>query len=246
MRYIFGDFVVDPQRYELRRGDTPIKLRPKVFDVLTYLIAHRERVVAKQELLEQLWPHQFISDATLNSCIMEARQAVGDTGQAQRIIQTLYGRGYRFVAAVELPSQEPPAAEPMATSTGPHDLGAPSQDHRDAAAGTMSAPEAQGNAATSGPAITAHAPAQPDRTPMSSLEGERKPITVLCCALANAMSLAEALARGAAHGARLEPVRRPAAGARDIAHVVGTGGEWSGTGGGHRRGSRSRQVTAPR
>src|SRR5262249_7122425 len=78
-----------------------IKLRPKVFDVLRYLIAHRDRVIAQQELLEHLWPDQFVGDATLKSCIKEARQAVGDTGKAQRIIQTLHGRGYRFVAAVE-------------------------------------------------------------------------------------------------------------------------------------------------
>jgi class 3 adenylate cyclase/tetratricopeptide (TPR) repeat protein len=185
MRYVFGNYVLDAQRYELRRGGTPIKLRPKVFDVLAYLIVHRERVVTKQELLEHLWPHQCIGDATLNSCIMEARQAVGDTGQAQRVIQTLYGRGYRFVAAVEVPSPEPPAVAPRATSTGPRDLGSHTQDDLDTAASTVSAPAA---------------PAQPDRTPLSSLEGERKPITVLCCALANATGLAEALGPDAMHG----------------------------------------------
>ena len=75
-----------------------VKLRPKVFEVLAYLIAHRERLVAKQELLEQLWPQQFVGEATLNSCIRAARQAVGDTGQAQRVIHTRHGRGFRFVA----------------------------------------------------------------------------------------------------------------------------------------------------
>jgi class 3 adenylate cyclase len=54
MRYVFGDYALDARRHELRRGGTPIKVRPQVFDVLAYLIAHRERVVAKQELLEQL------------------------------------------------------------------------------------------------------------------------------------------------------------------------------------------------
>jgi DNA-binding winged helix-turn-helix (wHTH) protein len=71
-----------------------------VFDVLTYLIVHRDRVLTRQELLEHLWPQQFVGEATLNSCIMEARQAVGDTGQGQQLIQTRHGRGYRFVAAV--------------------------------------------------------------------------------------------------------------------------------------------------
>ena len=109
MRYLFGDYALDTRRCELRRAGTLIKLRPKVFDVLTYLIAHRDRVITRQELLEHLWPQQFVGEATLNSCIMEARQAVGDTGQAQRLIQTLHGRGYRFVVAMEEASDSPPA-----------------------------------------------------------------------------------------------------------------------------------------
>src|SRR5262252_2844496 len=100
MQYLFGDHALDTSRCELRRTGMRIKLRPKVFDVLTYLIAHRDRVISRQELLEQLWPKQFVGAATLNSCIMEARQAIGDTGQTQRLIQTLHGRGYRFVAAI--------------------------------------------------------------------------------------------------------------------------------------------------
>ena len=98
MQYEFGDFTLDTERYELWRAETLLKLQPKVFDVLVYLIAHRERVVSKQELLEQSWPGQFISEATLNSCIRAVRRAVGDSGQAQRVIHTLHGRGFRFVA----------------------------------------------------------------------------------------------------------------------------------------------------
>ena len=110
MRYLFGDYTLDTRRCELRRTGRRIKLRPKVFDVLTYLIAHRDRVISRQDLLEHLWPQQFVGEATLKSCIMEARRAVGDTGKAQRLIQTLHGRGYRFVAAVEEVSESPPAS----------------------------------------------------------------------------------------------------------------------------------------
>ncbi len=60
MRYIFGDYVFDTQRQELHRAGVPLKLRRKVFQVLVYLLAHRERVVPKQELLEHLWPDQFV------------------------------------------------------------------------------------------------------------------------------------------------------------------------------------------
>ena len=119
MRYIFDGYILDTLRYELSCRGQAIKLRPKVFEVLAYLIRHRDRVVSKDELLAQLWPKQFIGDGTLNACLMAVRRAIGDSGQTQRRIQTLHGRGYRFVAAVEEeehadPGGTPRAAEPAA------------------------------------------------------------------------------------------------------------------------------------
>jgi DNA-binding winged helix-turn-helix (wHTH) protein len=81
MRYVFGDYTLDTQRYELYRAGTRIPLRPKVFHVLAYLLHHRDRVVPKAELLEHVWPKQFIGDGTLNSCIMAVRKALGDGGR---------------------------------------------------------------------------------------------------------------------------------------------------------------------
>src|SRR2546427_2256321 len=101
MRYVFGDYILDTQRYELRRAGTRLALRPKVFQVLAYLLAHRDRLVPKQELLEHMWPGQFISDATLNSCIMAVRKALGGRGRTPRCLQTVHGPGYRFLAPVE-------------------------------------------------------------------------------------------------------------------------------------------------
>src|SRR4029453_4792606 len=101
MRYLFDDYILDTQHYELHRAGARIHLRPKVFHVLAYLLAHRDRVVPKAELLEQVWPNQFIGDATLNSCIMAVRKALGDGGRAPRFLCTVHGEGYRFVAPVE-------------------------------------------------------------------------------------------------------------------------------------------------
>ena len=101
MRYIFGDYVLDTQRHELHHAGAPIKLRRKVFQVLVYLLTHRDRVVPKQELLEHLWPDQFVGDETLTSCIKTLRQALGERGRTPRFLRTLHGQGYRFVGAVE-------------------------------------------------------------------------------------------------------------------------------------------------
>jgi DNA-binding winged helix-turn-helix (wHTH) protein len=122
MRYSFGDYVLDTQRQELHHAGAPIKLRRKVFQVLVYLLAHRDRVVSKQELLAQLWPDQFVGDETLTSCIKTLRQALGEQGRTPRFLRTLHGQGYRFVAAVEerehRPANEAPPALPLSGGTG--------------------------------------------------------------------------------------------------------------------------------
>src|SRR5262247_4177284 len=114
MRYIFGDYVFDTQRHDLHRAGEPIKLRRKVFQVLAYLLVHRDRVVSKQELLERLWPDQFVGDATLTSCIKTMRQALGERGRTARFLRTLHGQGYRFVGAVEEQEHHPTDDAPQA------------------------------------------------------------------------------------------------------------------------------------
>ena len=101
MIYHFGDCVLDTNLYTLQRGGQEFRLRLKVFRMCLYLLEHRDRVVSREELCTQVWPGQFVSQATLEGVIRLVRQAVGDSGRTQRIIQTLHGHGYRFVAHVE-------------------------------------------------------------------------------------------------------------------------------------------------
>jgi len=104
----------------MRRGGELLQLETRVFDALAFLILHRDRVVSKQELLEHVWPDQFISDAAFDHCIMAVRKAVGDDGRAQRIVKTLRRRGYRFIAAVVAEEQltREPLASPLVTEQG--------------------------------------------------------------------------------------------------------------------------------
>jgi hypothetical protein len=81
MRYSFGDYVLDTARQELHQAGAPVQLRRKVFQVLAYLLAHRTRVVPKQELLEQLWPDLFVGDEALTSCVRRLRQVLGERGR---------------------------------------------------------------------------------------------------------------------------------------------------------------------
>jgi DNA-binding winged helix-turn-helix (wHTH) protein/tetratricopeptide (TPR) repeat protein len=107
MRYVFGEWTLDPQRAELCRAGRSQPLRHKAFEVLAYLVAQADRVVSKQELCEQVWRQQYISDAALESTIKVVRQALGDSGRDQRLLQTVYGQGYRFLAAVTSEEQTP-------------------------------------------------------------------------------------------------------------------------------------------
>ena len=100
--YRFSDCELDTELFELRRRGARRQVEPQVFDVLAYLIAHRDRVVTREELVAQVWGHSYLSDATLNSRLMAARKAMSaTTARQQELIRTLRGRGYRFVARVE-------------------------------------------------------------------------------------------------------------------------------------------------
>jgi len=98
--YAFDDCELDLDRFELRRGGRPRPIEPQVFDVLAVLIRERRRVVPKDELLDTIWGDRFVSESALTSRVKAARQAIGDDGHAQRVIRTVHGRGYQFIAPV--------------------------------------------------------------------------------------------------------------------------------------------------
>ena len=125
MHYDFGDCTLDTQRYELRRGGVRVPLRRKVFQVLVYLIEQRDRVVSRDEVLAQVWPDQYVGEETLTSCVKAVRRAVGDSGRAQQVIQTVHGHGLRFVAEVTVTDAPWPQAWPSASAAaGPGGPGA--------------------------------------------------------------------------------------------------------------------------
>jgi len=98
--YAFGDCELDLGRYELRRAGALQSVEPQVFDVLALLLRERERVVPKEELLDAVWGSRFVGESALTSRVKAARRAIGDDGRTQRLIRTVHGRGYQFVADV--------------------------------------------------------------------------------------------------------------------------------------------------
>lgn len=100
MLYVFDDFVLDTDRRELRRRSDAIDVEPQVFDLIAYLIQNRDRVASRDDLMATIWQGRIVSESTLSSRINAARMALGDDGNAQRLIRTLPRKGVRFVGEV--------------------------------------------------------------------------------------------------------------------------------------------------
>ena len=119
MAWIFGDFRLDPERFELSCGAELVRLEPQVLALLCLLVRHHDRMVTKDEIVEKIWNGQSVSDASISSRIRSARQAVGDDGHHQTTIRTVHGRGFRFVAEVveTAPAQAAKATAPPETNS---------------------------------------------------------------------------------------------------------------------------------
>jgi TolB-like protein len=128
MIHAFGEYRMDVDARELRRGEAVVPLEPQVFELLRILIENRERVVGRDELIERIWGGRFVSDAAVSSRIKSARQAIGDDGKRQEMIRTLHGVGFRFVGAPGAATVGRAAAEPetQAHHEAPQTAAAPS------------------------------------------------------------------------------------------------------------------------
>lgn len=104
--YRFADVVVDCARFAVLKGGQVVKITPRAFEVLLYLIRQRGRVVGKQELFEQVWKEAYVSDNALTRMVKEIRHVIGDDANAPRYIETVPKRGYRFVAEVQETTEE--------------------------------------------------------------------------------------------------------------------------------------------
>jgi len=98
--YRFDDVVVDSDLFRVLKRGRPKTLEPRAFELLIYLIEHRDRVVEKQELFDQVWKESFVSDNALTQEIKNIRHATGDVAGSPRYIRTVHKHGYRFIADV--------------------------------------------------------------------------------------------------------------------------------------------------
>ena len=99
--YRFDDFVVDPETWRLTRDGQEIHLEPVVLKLLIYLIANRDRLVTRDELMDTVWGDTVISESALTKAVARLRKALDDDSATPRYLETVRSLGYRFVASVE-------------------------------------------------------------------------------------------------------------------------------------------------
>lgn len=100
MIFRLGELELDDQALTLTRAGERILVQRRVFDLIVYLIRHRDRVVSDHELFENVWAGVAVTRASIAHSAMKARRALGDVGRAPTVIESVRGRGLRFVADV--------------------------------------------------------------------------------------------------------------------------------------------------
>ncbi len=109
-----GDWLVEPSLGRVSRGECTVQLELKVMDALVCLARHAGELVTRQQLVDEVWATEFISDNTLTHAIAELRSALGDDARHPSYIETIHRRGYRLLAPVAdlepAPGPSPPAA----------------------------------------------------------------------------------------------------------------------------------------
>ena len=123
-RLLIGEFELEPAARRLRRIDgTPVHLANRPFQVLLHLVANRDRLVPRAELLEEFWDGRDVYDGALTRCLSTVRKALDDHGVATRYIETRWAEGYRYIGPCAIPGESGASGE----TVNAFNLGVPTQ-----------------------------------------------------------------------------------------------------------------------
>jgi DNA-binding winged helix-turn-helix (wHTH) protein len=105
-KVLFGPFCLLPTQFLLREGDKPVPLGSRALEILIVLLERRGELVSKQDLMARVWPNVFVEPANLTVHMSALRRALRDGQNGNRFIVNIPGRGYRFVASVDVSGHE--------------------------------------------------------------------------------------------------------------------------------------------
>src|ERR1700690_2976032 len=112
----FGEFQLDVRAHSLRREKVIVPLNSRAFDVLLYFVQNPGKVLTREELLKNVWPDTFVDEHSLEQSISVLRRALEEKPGENRYIVTLPGRGYQFVAPVQVVTPEGKVVLELATA----------------------------------------------------------------------------------------------------------------------------------
>ncbi len=100
MRYKFNNIEIDTEKFSLVTNEEETPVEPQVFNIIVYLIKNKNKIVSRDELLDNIWKGKIVSDTSITNHIKSARKVLGDDGVKQQVIKTIHSRGYQFIAKV--------------------------------------------------------------------------------------------------------------------------------------------------
>jgi TolB-like protein len=132
-KFRFGDFELDIAAYELRRGGQPIHLECHPMDLLILLVERRRQLVSRADIVKRLWDSSVFVDVEtgVNTAIRKLRQALRDSRESPAFVETISGKGYRFIASVNsvLPERHQEAIESVAVLPFANDCADPDAEY---------------------------------------------------------------------------------------------------------------------
>ena len=104
--YKFNNIELNTEKFNLLVNGEELAIEPQVFNLIVYLIENKDKIISRDEILEYIWKGRIVSDTSINNHIKSARKVLGDDGQKQTVIRTVYSKGYQFIAKIEEDTRE--------------------------------------------------------------------------------------------------------------------------------------------
>ena len=110
---VIDEVELDLGRYELRRSGRRVKLEKKSMELLIFLVGRREQMVSREDIVKKLWRSDLFidTDKNLNNIVRKIRTALNDDSAQPRFIETVVGKGYRFIGPVRVVEAQYPRAD---------------------------------------------------------------------------------------------------------------------------------------
>lgn len=115
--FSFDNFEIDTNTFELRKDGTPVPVEPLVLDLILVMLRSPGKLLTRDDLIDAVWDGRIVSESTISTAVKSARKVLGDTGNEQRYIRTIRGRGFQFIGQVAVNGGAPQKPAPIVSAS---------------------------------------------------------------------------------------------------------------------------------